>query len=143
MNEPHNRIVNKIMMAILALLFGIVIYMGFLAIFPLNILTIGNVRLDRTTVKAGETINYINDYCKTREAVATVNVALHNDVIVPMSPLISARSAGCRFNVARPIKIPDNTPAGTHHLEIDIIYQHNPLNTEIVHFRTPDFQVTR
>ena len=141
MREQTSNRVNKLMMTVLVGMLITVIYIGYLVIFPIDILDTGNVRIEPKTVKPGETVYYIVDYCKKKDAIADINIYLFNEKIVALPSVRSSRSPGCRTNVARPVVIPLGTTPGVHRLEIDIQYRFNPLHQATYHLVTPNFIV--
>ena len=134
--------INKIFMGFIIMMFIAMIYVGYLVILPIDVLTANNVRISSKTVRAGDSISYIVDYCKKTSHPATVEIYLHNEKIVALPIVNSSRPEGCRKNAARSVLIPKDTEPGTHHLEVDITYRFNPLNSKTYHLVTPNFEVT-
>ena len=122
---------------------AMVIIVGLLY-WPVKVIDIKNsdaIQLDKKIYKRGDRITYTLDYCKYRNAPATVSRALVNSIRINFTAYYNNLPKGCALVKNSDLVIPEFTDVGTYHIETTIEYQINPLRRIFKNWRSVDFQV--
>lgn len=112
-----------------------------LIIFPVGAGTVINKIEMPNTVRAGETVVALVDYCKVHSGKATSTYALRtSDQTFYFDPVFSNRPTGCD-KVGFEIDIPLSAPPGPATYELDILREYNILNSEVISGKSNVFTI--
>lgn len=126
---------------ILFLIFGLMLYAGYLLLYPFNPIDIKNPRrVINPEVKQGELLFFETEYCKYTSVPAEVSRQFVDGVIYYTEPYTSDVPIGCH-TIAPSIQIPENLPPGEYSLRITTSYKVNPLRTIMRTGETENFLV--
>lgn len=93
-------------------------------------------------VSSEETLKYVVDACKYREAPTQVirKFVDEQGVAYSLPPQESNVPVGCKKSTI-PVIIPETLHKGKWYLSLDVAYKVNPLRTESYHFKTESFEI--
>ncbi len=125
------------------MLWALVLHFIYLQFTPIDVIaTNGNYKVDKTEVRAGDTITVTQDFCKTRNSVGTMRVYYRDGVYFLFNQLVTDVPAGCqKVNVI--YEIPKTLPAGKYQILYVINYQITPFRSIEERIETDYFQVVK
>lgn len=126
-------------------IFGSFIFLGLIVywlIFPLKVLEMKNVTLDRTEVSRGEHLVVSADYCKYINEQSELFISFIDGIVYNPSPQILNLEIGCHHaNLS--IYIPKALPTGEFMLKGVFRYKVNPIRSVEVNNLTGKFTIIK
>lgn len=96
---------------------------------------------EKKVFHTGEQLTYGLDYCKTTDIPAEMYASFIDTVKIDM-PVVKIKSpVGCTKKIVDIYKVPAILPTGLYYLEVEAVYQVNPLREVRVRYRTQDFTI--
>lgn len=138
-----NRLLKIITCAVFTLLSLSIVYIVYLIVFPINVLTVNSAKVLTPTVKAGEALVYELDYCKSGNYESSVTRSLTDSIVYNFPQVNGNLEGGCHVQPIVAVVIPSEevVPTGTYYLKITVEYDINPLHKETVTFQTDTFEI--
>lgn len=136
---------NKILTIIgwlgIATAFGLLILISLWSFYPYNIFQINQNYLstNKTAYHPKETIKYDLDYCKNTNLTATIQRIFINNIVYTIPDKTGNIPTGCKI-VREEILVPE-VPAGTYKIQVNYIYNPNPIREIIYTIYTNEFQI--
>lgn len=109
-------------------------------LFPREVVHVSAIRLLTPTLKAGGTLMYETDYCKSVAVPARVTKTLRDSFIMPLPVSGSNVPPGCGTSL-NVVAIPRFCNVGTYWLDVLWQYDVNPLRTVDYGFSVGPFEV--
>jgi hypothetical protein len=139
------KLLNYISYFVLIITFGIIITAGYWLLYPYNPIAFNNLpfKVVNKTVKTGDTLIYIVDYCKYNTLIPDARKTFVDQIIysIPAEAAL-AKETGCHI-INIQINVPTNLPPGSYVLKITYYYQVNPIRTVDVSVQTEQFNVIK
>jgi hypothetical protein len=139
----YTAIVVEVLMAVL------LVWVNYSLFWPVKTLVINNystpglVATTALTFQRGDPISYKLDYCKYTTIPAVVTRTLIDGQIITLSNSNGYLPTGCHTTIVETSIIPDSIAPGTYYLDMVLRYSINPFRTEVVHYRTNEFEVVK
>jgi len=120
----------------------IIVVVVFWEIFPYNIImfTAPTFPVMNKTVKQGEMVKFVSNYCKFTDISADVSRIFKNEILFYTPPTVGNIKKGCS-NVTVAVTVPSELPSGSYVIENVYQYRVNPIRTVIVRHDTDEFRV--
>jgi hypothetical protein len=139
----YTAIVLEVMMAILLIWINVQLFWPVKTLVINNYASPGLVQTTTGTFKLGQPIAYKLDYCKYTTVPAVVTRTMIDGQIITLSNTNGYLPSGCHTTVVETSIIPDSMAPGNYYLDIVSRYPINPFRTEVVHYRTNEFEVVK
>jgi hypothetical protein len=143
------RFIHYIALALEVLMAVLLMWVNYSLFWPVKTMVINNysipgmVATTALTFKRGEPISYKLDYCKYTTIPAIVTRTLIDGQIITLSNTNGYLPTGCHTTIVETSVIPDSIGPGTYYLDMVLRYPINPFRTEVVHYRTNEFEVVK
>lgn len=137
-------IIYRISLSIIVFACLLIIYAMYLLFCPYNIITVkdqDNLKLDKTEVIAGETVNHYMEICKHLDYDAEVSYQIVDGIIYNLPVRVSNAPLGCS-KVWIAIKVPDVLTSGEYYISAVAKYKVSAIRTITYHFKTETFTIT-
>lgn len=128
----------------LLIAFLLILLLGFWSIYPYKTIEFNKnsgliQNLDKT-VKRGDRVRYLIDYCKFTDEIPTITKFFIDGVIYETPKTIGVADKGCRVEISDAY-VPKAIPEGSYSLKIVATYKVNPIRTIQVVSHTENFFV--
>lgn len=134
------KIMNIVSVLTLLSVVGMTLTITYWLTFPYEVTNIKKQPMEVLTkeLKAGESLFYKIDYCKSMDSTATITKLLVNGLVYHLGTIEGVFDKGCRVNTVQ-IVIPPELPVGEYHLIQQWSYKVNPVRTIKVQAETETF----
>jgi hypothetical protein len=121
---------------------GLMFLAGYWLLYPYKIISFKNKTypIVNKTVKQGEFIKYIADYCKYIDVKPTISRSFVNGLIFSTPMIVTNRDLGCKKMIVA-VVVPQELPVGIYHLETNYKYKVNPLREITIKVSSDQFEV--
>lgn len=126
--------------AVLVAAFALMGLISYWSVFPRDVVRVSAIRVLTPTLRAGETLMYETDYCKSVAVPARITRTLRDSFIMPLPPSSSNVPVGCGTSL-NVVAIPEFCNLGTYYLDVLWQYDVNPLRVVDYGFSVGPFEV--
>jgi hypothetical protein len=140
------KILQRASLGIIALAAGLMIWFYWTIFAPIKVVEVSNqpVPVSEKIVKAGSSITYTLDYCKTIPLPAEVFRQLVDTVTIPLEEYTSNAETGCHTGMqSLPSTIPSYVPPGDYHIQVHYVFHPYPWRIVEYSFETETFKVVK
>lgn len=137
-------ILNKTIWATLIMGMGMMLYVIWLIIWPIEAMHV-NVQpsiILTPEVRAGETVSFELDYCRFTNVPSTLSRSIRGDNVYHLEPFTTVGKKGCREMVVS-VVLPEDITVGTYYILTVNETQVNPLHRIVTPFETQPFTVIK
>ena len=99
------------------------------------------VQIENAVVHPGDSLQYVLDYCKYADIPSVVHRSLIDGQVITLTDTQGQLPLGCHTLIANTAIIPETVNPGRYYLDVSVIYQVNPLRSQVTHYRTVYFDV--
>ncbi len=137
-------IFNYLSFAILIGAFIFLLVFGYWAFYPYKVLEFKDPKFPivSKTVKSGESINFVTNYCKLLDFSSTTTRAFVDSVIYYTLPITSNIKLGCNSTVVN-VPVPLALSPGKYYIQNVYEYKVNPIRTIVTTHFTEEFEVIK
>jgi hypothetical protein len=139
----YTAIALEVLMAVLLVWINVQLFWPVKTLEISNYTSPGMVATTLDTFEIGKPIAYKLSYCKYTTIPAIVTRTLIDGQIITLSNTNGYLPTGCHTTIVETSIIPDSLAPGQYYLDMVLRYPINPFRTEVVHYRTNEFQVVK
>jgi len=137
-----NKRLYYVMMGLIMLIILNIASNAFLSFYPYKTLVVKSATVDHS-ILAGDTLNYVVDYCKYTDKPASVFRTLHSvdeTQVIPFPAVNTISVKGCNKTTV-PLQTFANIVPGQYYLLVDVDFKMNPAREIHVIFKTNNFKI--
>lgn len=135
---------HKLALTALLMSFILIGLMGFWLIYPYKILSFEDAvyPVINKEVRAGDTLRFVSNYCKSNNLSSETSRAFVDDVISYVPITTSNVPTGCN-KITISVPIPPSLPPGKYYLQNFYKYRANPIRTIVEEHNTEGFEIVK